>query len=130
MIWFPVKRATLLIPNDPYPKHLNILLTDSYQWHDGITYNLSVSISTLRKNSDTTCLLYDGDHEFIKHDSYVRYKSCQLLPTDKLQKAIDKGIFIPKQPFNSELFARVCYGLEQSPLTPTEILAFYQSSRQ
>ncbi len=125
MIWFPVKRATLLIPNEPHPHHLNILLTDGYKWGES-KHTLVVSISTLRKNSDKTCLLYKGDHEFIKHNSFVRYKSCKIIEVKKLEEGIKRNIFIGKHSIKEDIFARIVKGLLESPQTPPEAYEFYK----
>lgn len=80
MLFIPVERATLLIcsgpPNDPNRKHLFIILTNPI-CINGCTEKsvLLVSICSVSNDRyyDKTCLLSIGDHEFIKHESYINY---------------------------------------------------------
>ena len=40
---------------------------------------LIVSLSTRRRNSDTSCVLSVGEHEFIQHETVVRYDSARWM---------------------------------------------------
>lgn len=123
-----VKRATLLIPSgpesDPNRKHLFICLTDCY---GAEKETLIVSASTFRPNlpADSACKLFAGDHPFLKHESYVDYGSARIITADKLMKGIKLDFFVPKEPLETSIFARVCYGLEQSLRTSTKNREFY-----
>ena len=128
-MFFVVKRATLLIPSgplsDPNRKHLFICLTDPA----GVAKEtLMVSVSTIRTGlpADETCHLFDGDHPFIKHKSFVDYRNARIIAAEKLVKGVSQGLFTALDTLETSVFARVCYGLTQSPLTAPKHLEFYR----
>lgn len=134
-LFLPFQRATLLIPSgsesDPDRKHLFILLTNPYPHPDSnIKSSLLVSISTLKPNIpfDPACKLYSGDHPFIKHDSYVVYRSARIETADKLINGVNQGVFNHKETLSGEIFARVCHGLTISDFTAPAILKFYEAA--
>lgn len=133
-LFLPLKRATLLIPsgpqNDQHRKHLFILLTDPHDDETGAKSVLMVSLSTVRAGvpHDATCILYAGDHPFVKHDSCVVYQKARLEEADKVLRGVKSGQLVPQDPMDGAVFARVCKGLEESRLTPPKLLAFYQKA--
>ena len=128
-MFFVVKRATLLIEsgpaNDPTRKHLFICLTDVFG-PDKETLMVSVSTHLAGLPADDTCHLFAGDHPFIKHKSFVEYDKARVYAADKLVKGEREGRFVAMDALESSIFARVCYGLEQSPFTAPKHLEFYQ----
>ncbi len=128
-MFFVVKRATLLIPSgppsDPSRKHLFICLTDPA---GDAKETLMVSISTLRDGfpADETCRLFEDDHQFIKHKSFVDYRSARIIAAETLVKGVNQGQLIAMETLESSVFARVCYGLTQSPLAAPKFLEFYR----
>lgn len=130
-LFLPLKRATLLIPSGPESdqdrKHLFILLTDPHTDEAGKNCVLMVSLSTVRPGMphDPTCILYAGDHSFVKHDSYVVYQKARLAEVDKVLRGVKNGQLVPQSPMDGTVFARICKGLEDSRLTPTKQLTFY-----
>lgn len=133
-LFVPLKRATLLIPSGPSGdvdrRHLFILLTDPYPDETGKSAVLLVSISTVRPNvpHDPTCILYSGDHDFVKRDSYVVYQRTRLEGADKLLRGVKSGELVAHAPMDGAVFARVCKGLEESRLTPIKFLVFYRNA--
>ena len=133
-LFLPLNRATLLIPSGPQGdqdrKHLFILLTDPHDDEAGKKSVLMVSLSTVRVGipHDPTCILYAGDHPFVKHDSYVLYQKARLEDADKVLRGVKNGQLVPHDPMDGAVFARVCKGLEESRLTPVKLLAFYQKA--
>lgn len=128
-MFFVVKRATLLIASgpasDPNRKHLFICLTDAFGSGKEM---LMVSVSTHRIGlpADDTCHLFAGDHPFIKHKSFIDYRNARVIEADKLVKGERQGLFVAMDPLESSVFARVCYGLTQSPFTAPKHLDFYR----
>jgi hypothetical protein len=133
-LFLPLKRATLLIPSgpqgDPDRKHLFILLTDPHNNEVGTKSVLMVSLSSVKNRipHDPTCILTPGDHSFVKVNSYVVYQMARLEDADKVLRGVKNGQLIPHDPLESAVFARVCKGLEESKLTPTKLLTFYQKA--
>lgn len=130
-LFLPLKRATLLIPSGPQSyqdrKHLFVLLTDPHVDGAGKHCVLMVSLSTVRSGvpHDATCILYAGDHPFVKHDSYVVYLKARLEEADKVLRGVKNGQLVPQDPMDGVVFARICKGLEDSRLTPPNLFTFY-----
>ena len=134
-LFLPLKRATLLIPSGPKEdqdrKHLFILLTDPQDDEAGKKCVLMVSLSSVRQGvpHDPTCILYAGDHPFVKHDSYVLYQKARLEEADKVLRGVKSGLLVPQDPMDGAVFARICKGLEESRRTPIKLLNFYARAR-
>jgi hypothetical protein len=130
-LFVPLRRATLLIPSgpqaDPHRKHLFILLTDPYADEAGKPFVLMVSLSSVRSGvpHDPSCILYAGDHPFVKHESYVVYQKTRLEEAEKVLRGVKNGQLIPQDPIAGTVFARICHGLKHSRLTPPKLLTFY-----
>lgn len=133
-LFLPLKRTTLLIPSGPHGdqdrKHLFILLTDPHADESGQTRVLMVSLSTVRPGvpHDPTCVLYAGDHPFVKFDSYVVYQKARLEETEKVLEGVKNGQLLPQDPMEGAVFARICKGLEESRLTPAKLRTFYREA--
>ncbi len=131
-MFFVVKRATVLVPsgptNDPDRKHLFIFLTDPVGHEREV---LMVPIASVRPGypHDSTCLLYKGDHPFIRGDTYVNYQYCRIEPAGKIEIGVKNGLFVPRDPLDSAVFARVCKGIEESRFVAQKILDLYERSR-
>ncbi len=123
-----VKRTTQLIPtgpaSDPDRKHLFICLTDCY---GAEKETLTVSVSSYRAGlpADLTCKLFPGDHPFLKHESYVDYGNARIISANKLVEGVKQDLFVQKEPLATCIFARVCFGLEQSLRTSPKNREFY-----
>ena len=129
-LFVPVRRATLAIPSgprgDPNREHLHILLTDPCGQERMI---LMVSACSVRPGlpHDGTCYLHPGDHEFIRHRSYIYYAMAQIQPERKIEAGIRTGDFRGQATMPDEVMARICQGLMDSPHTKPSIKAFYQA---
>jgi len=134
-LFVPYRRATLLIPSgpahDPERKHLFIVLTDPARVLDyDETQSLLVGVTTLQPDLpyDPTCLLHAGDHEFIRHRSYVHYARALIEPSQSILNGVKKGVLVPKAMLVEDIFARVCNGLVKSRFTARRIIAFYEAT--
>jgi len=133
-LFLALKRATLLISSGPQDdqdrKHLFILLTDPHDNEAGKKSVLLVSLSTIKTGipHDPACILYAGDHPFVKRNSYVVYQKARLEEADKVLRGVKSGQFVPHDPMDSAVFARICKGLEESRLTPARLLNFYRQA--
>lgn len=89
-LFLPLRRATLLVPsgpeNDPDRKHLFILLTDPADDGSGVKAVLMVSLSSIKQGLpyDASCILYPGDHPFVKKESFVVYQKARIEEADKV----------------------------------------------
>lgn len=132
-LWFPARRATLLVPSGPVHdgerKHLFVLLTDPFDV-EGIVSVLMVSLSSRYPGLpyDPACLLYPGDHPFVTRESYVVYAKARIEPSEKLQRGVERGTLIPKETMDTGIFARICQGLEDSRFTAPRMLTLYRKA--
>ena len=134
-LFVPYRRATLLIPSgpahDPERKHLFIVLTNPAQVLEyNEKHSLLVGVASVHPDlpHDPTCLLHAGDHEFIRHRSYVHYARALIEPSQSILNGVKKGLLVPKAMLVEELFARVCKGLVESRFTPPKITSFYKAA--
>lgn len=127
-MFIPARRATVLVPSgtaqQPNLKHLFILVTDP---HGEPKVVIIVSISSVKPNAhyDPTCSLYQGDHPFINRDSFVAYRTAQIIEVSKLVNGVAKGILVPRDPIDGGIFARICQGILDSRFTPTGVKEAY-----
>jgi hypothetical protein len=75
---------------------------------------------------DPACLLGEGDHPFLRHDSYVDYYRAVIEPVDKITNGVSLGKIIPKPAFDNTAFAYICKGLLESKRTSAKNLKFFQ----
>ena len=69
-----------------------------------------------RKGHDDTCLLEQGDHPFIKHRSYIKYRSARQEPADKLKQGVAKKLYVAQEMIGDEVFQRILEGFDRSRL--------------
>ncbi|MBF0311549.1 MAG: hypothetical protein HQL56_18715 [Magnetococcales bacterium] len=92
---------------------------------------LLVSVSSVGKAGswhDTTCILNQGDHPFVKHQSFVFYTRSRNENANKVVKGVKGGSFVPQDPLDQEVYERICGGMSVSPYTPKNILALYNQA--
>lgn len=82
-----------------------------------------VNVSTQRPGAETTCVLSEGEHPFIQHQSYVRYQSARKVGVPALQAAVKAGLLKPRAAVNAALLAKIKAGAQASPLLPLELRA-------
>lgn len=117
--YVPRPRDTILVPNtggiaNPKGKHLHIVLTEISQQND----LLLVPICSYYSKCDNACLLNENDHEFLDHKSYIKYQNTQKFNSNHIIRMITIGNMWPKEKCRQDVFARVCHGLIESPMTP------------
>lgn len=124
--WDCVQGGTVLVPNLDDIKHLHIVLCDPQNLTGYLDRScLLVSATTIRPKVpyDESCILREGDHEFIKHDSYVYYKQISSAHTEKsILKNINSNIYVPKSPLSIDIMKRVLNGLRESDFVSPWIL--------
>jgi hypothetical protein len=102
MAFRAVKKGTLLIPSGtgyaPDKRHLFVICTDACS--NG--QHLLVPIATWQNDlSDPTCKLAAGDHDFIKHPSYVLYRKARIELATTLIAGVHEKAFSPHDPMNA-----------------------------
>ncbi len=88
-----------------------------------------VNIQTIRgEKHDKTVILYRGDHDFIKQDSYVNYRLARIISVPELEQKIKEGVAKIKNPVSSTILQRIAEGITRSPFTPMEVKEIYLES--
>ena len=100
--------------------HLWVVLNEPVA-HAGLA--LIVNLSTFRPNAETTCLVRQGEHPFIRHDSYARYGSARKAKVADLAAAVKRGLLKPHQPASAALLEKVRAGASVSPFLAQELRA-------
>jgi len=112
----------LIEDEDGQDCHLWILITPPTEGEVVI-----VSVTTMRKRSETLVVLRKGDHPFIDHDSVVAYSYSQVKTVEDIEAAIENGTAKKREPASAELMRRVRAGLIDSDFTPNGVRHFYRA---
>jgi hypothetical protein len=107
----PYELAGLLVPYDERP-HLWAVMNDACK--DGLCMLVMISSIKAGRSYDNTCVLQQGDHPFIDHDSYVVYRLAYTSRADHIGNMVDKKIYIPKEDWDVHVFNRIAAGIYQS----------------
>jgi hypothetical protein len=115
MFFIPRKSFCLHIPNtgpdrDPGRGHLYIILSDACKEGN----HLLVPVCSAFVKCDKTCLLGKGDHDFIKHDSYVAYNLMRIYGSSHLTTQVNSKTISYEGMMDEKIFARVHEGVRTS----------------
>jgi hypothetical protein len=103
---------------DPDRKHLHIVLTDriAIDANGPADFVIVVSVCSVVEGvpHDPACILNVGDHEFIRHPSYVYYGMMTAVNVEELERQVAAGIINVLAPVSEGLFALVAAGLFMS----------------
>ncbi len=93
---------------------------------------LLVTISSIRgsRSDDLACRLDVGEHAFITRPSYAAYRRARVRDAAYLRRREERGLIDPQAPVAAEILDRICAGLEKSPRTPDDMIAFYRVAEQ
>jgi hypothetical protein len=95
-------------------EHLWIVLTNA----DAENKAVAVNITTRHSLSETTVVLEDGDHPFVKHPSVINYSDAQLIDLKAVETAIEKQPrhFVCKahEPCSPELLKKIQDGMRRT----------------
>ena len=85
-----------------------------------------VNLSSVREGVpyDTTCVLDAGEHEFIRHPSFVFYRNARIEPESHVLQLVEQGLFKPHVAVSAEVLQRIKSGLFASPHTKREFKRF------
>jgi len=126
--WHLGAGATPLIPPGNAGDHLFVALNDPCRF-EGYGPNpcvLLVNLSSVREGVpyDATCVLNAGDHEFIRHPSFVFYRNARIEPESHVVRLVQQGVFKPHVAVSVEVLQRIKVGLFASPHTKREFKRF------
>lgn len=116
------KKGTLLIvsgpKHDPERKHLHVICNDP----DGDGNVALVSIcSVTGMGHDTTCILQEHEHAFLKHESFVLYARAKIVRESSLTNGVAANLMVIQDDMNGQTFLRVLNGACRSPQTPRKV---------
>ncbi|MFN6558616.1 MAG: hypothetical protein RMY28_002265 [Nostoc sp. ChiSLP01] len=80
-----------------------------------------VNLTSRHANSDTTVILNNTDHRFIKHETVVYYADALFAKVAAIQDAIKNGVSSFDDDCSDALLERIQLGLLESPFTPNKI---------
>jgi len=83
-----------------------------------------VSVTTLRKHSDTTVILRSGDHPRITHDSVIRYADAQIVDARALDGVLKIGKAKAREVCPPDMLKRIQNGIGTSAFVPKKIVTF------
>lgn len=104
--------------------HLHVICTRQFFYQEkGEQAVIAVNVSSIKEGAsyDGTCVLRAGDHPFIRHDSYVRYKDAVAMSVEGLTKKIEANEISVLEDVSDEVFQRVFDGFAKSEFTKTKI---------
>lgn len=113
------KGSSFLDKNEIKKRHLRIVLTDPNV--DGVVATVSVTSLKKEKKQDVRIVLNCGDHPFIKHESVLSYRHCQLFYADKVSNLIKENVFIKKEDIPADLLEKIITAVLESKSTPRNI---------
>lgn len=125
----PWKRNTILSVAGK-TNHLHIICTEPFfNKETGEMSVLAVNISSVREGSpyDDTCILHAGDHPFVKHDSYVRYRDAVAMRVSRIRFAIETQEISVLDRLDDDIFSQVIGGFQKSEQTKTKIKKMLES---
>ena len=105
--------------------HLHFICSNPFfNRHTGEISVVAVNISSIREGKpyDKTCVLSEGDHPFIRHDSFVYYKGAVIFRVEKLRFSIQAGEISVLDDVSETVLQKVLQGFKLSPFTPKKIL--------
>lgn len=94
-----------LLSTPPNDKHLFVVIAPTQNGK-----YLCANVTSKRNNSDTSCILQQGDHPFIRHDSVINYKKAREVDPAVIQNQISRGNCIQYQSVSSPVLNRIQQG--------------------
>lgn len=125
----PYRKGTVLAPSGP-TNHLHVVCNDPVYYPINDCYCiLVVNISSIKPSvpHDPACTLQVGDHEFIKHPSYVVYAEAVIWRVDNVAKKHKSGEIVPHKDMSEATFARILAGFDVSEQVSSKNLKFKKS---
>ena len=76
---------------------------------------LVVPVFTIKtRHYDTTMVLNQGEHSFIKHPSYIRYGDAKEKSERAIEEEIQHGSIVVKEDISEEMLERIRIGFNNS----------------
>lgn len=124
----PYKKGTVLAPAGR-KNHLHVICNNPIHYPiNNCDYVLVVNITSIYPNVpyDKTCLLNTGDHDFIKHPSYVFYGDAIICQVPNIMLRVKNNDIIPHKDMPTCTFNRILTGFNISEQISLSNLKFYK----
>jgi hypothetical protein len=82
---------------------------------------LAVHLTTLRPHCDKTCVIRQGEHPFVQHDTCAVFGSAKPITEGNLVEAIRARQAFQREPVSEALLMRLREGLRKSPWTSNAV---------
>lgn len=73
---------------------------------------------TAEKKIDNACIIEQGEHPFIIHESYVFYEKIQIMDFAHVCMCVNQGVYRQAEEFKPLLLNRIIDGIQKSSFTP------------
>jgi hypothetical protein len=131
-MFLPFPKATLLVPSgpshDPDRKHLFIVLTKPDAAHNVLI--VGVASIPHQSNHDKACELARGEHAFLRHPSYVRFRGAHIVAAQSLIDSVSAGLMVVREPISDTTMERVIGGLQKSLFVSPKIRQYFSLQMQ
>lgn len=109
---------TFLLDRPDLDDHLWVIISDPVLDYEHVVI---VNLTTWREKGDPTCIVEEGEHEWVKHTTCVNYRKAKVV-RDKFLDACDaKGYVKWLGPVDNDLLGRIRAGAAESPFTPHKV---------
>jgi hypothetical protein len=102
--------------------HLWVVITEPSETLDKV---IVVNLTSKKPHSDTTTILTQQHHKFIKHETVVNYSNARFFKHENIIKRAQDRLIEPRDSFDSDTVEKIQRGLLSSPRTPRDIRNFY-----
>jgi hypothetical protein len=104
--------------------HLHIIITKPNEKGEVVT----VSVVTVRRNSESIVTLNQGDHPRITRPSTIEFTYSKIRTIPQIQDLLDNYDATKKPPMDEKILERCRRGAAESDNTPNEVRAFLESA--
>jgi len=120
-----MKKTTFWSKDESKKEHLRFIISDPDADRKILTVNMTTVKNTGRP--DLSCVLYPGDHESVKHPSYIKYDEAFELDSIKLLEAKLKGSseFRFTEQISEKVLVKIQDGARKSPALPEKFRSFF-----
>ena len=80
------------------------------------------NLTSMHTRADRTCVVYPGDHPFVRHESYIDYRHCRTDTVAHLRRMLERNYWRRHQDATEDLIERIVEGARQSEHTKLRIL--------
>lgn len=123
--WTPSAGGTLFIASGPSGDHLFVVVYDPRRI-DGRGKSdqlLIIPFCSVESNAnhDPACLVQQGEHSFISHESYMDYRNARVEPVSHVASLVGSGTFSVHDPVSENLLNKIRQGCGVSKRIPRHI---------